>query len=266
MIKLNNFRLFQPICLILLFLLTSCATTPLSKKLSTDHPLRIGIISFKVTAPIKKISSIEENHPEKLTPEKDKILVSKALRNVETLATKELINELRGQKKVEPIIIPVGTFGIRKGEKPTAEQLTLLKNKFDVDAIFYGEIPWYGKTKLLYPIIGETVDITAESILIEVVTGSWALVGANIVFELATSTPLWFGGAYIFGWSFRPVTVDGTIISSSDGKEKWSESFDRITSEKILETYPKEEQSKKEVQLEVSLRRAVGALAEAMSK
>lgn len=261
----NHFKIFG---LILLFFLASCAATPLSKNLTTrsDNPLKIGILGFKVTAPIKRIASIEENPLKNLTPEDEEFLVSEALYNIEEIASNELVKELEEQKKVKPVLIPISTLGIKKGEKPTAEQLILIKKKFGVDAVFYGEIPWYGTTNPLYPSMAMTADISAESILIYAVTTNIPLVAANVVFELVTGIPLWFGGSYVFGHAFRPVTIEGKVISLNNEKEIWDESFDQITSSKILKTYPKDEQEKKEIQLKVSLQEAVTSLAKAMSK
>jgi hypothetical protein len=96
--------------------------------------------------------------------------------------------------------------------------------------VLYGQIPSYGKTRLVYPILGETLDITAESIAIGLVT-QWnpGLIFGNIAFELLTGTPLWFGGAHVFGLAFRPVTIEAWVISTGEKKEIWHKSVDNVT-------------------------------------
>lgn len=252
---------------LLLFLFSGCTTIPLSRSLSIDRPPRLGIIGFKVTAPVKYLSSIIEKPPENLDLKVEAFLISKELNDIEDRAMKFMVEDLKEEKKVEPVVIPEGLFGMHRGERPTAPQLDLLQKELGVDAVLYGEIPWYGKTRLIYPILGETLDVTAESIAIGVAT-QWnpVLIFGNIGFEVLTSTPLWFGGAYILGLAFRPVTVEAWVLSVQDGHEIWHKSADRIVSRKILKSYPESERPKKEIQLEASLRRAVSALSKSLSR
>jgi hypothetical protein len=167
---------------------------------------------------------------------------------------------------VVPVVIPDGYAGTQRGERPTPAQIAQLRHAFGVEALLYGQIPAYGRTRLLYPILGESLDIGAESLALGVATG-WNPVAilANVGFELLTSTPLWFGGAYLFGWAFRPVTVEAWVLATADGREVWHTSVDRLVSRTILKTYPAAERSKKEIQLEATLRKAMQALATALS-
>ncbi len=241
-------------------LLSSCATAPLPKTLALRHPPRLGIIGFKVTAPIQRLSSIFDVK-KKLDEKDERARIDEVLRKIEKRADEFLVSELVERKKVEPVLIPDGAFGTHRGVRPLQSQIALIRKNFGVDAILYGEIPWYGRTRLIYPILGMTADILAESVIINTLTHSESLVLANIAFDLITSTPLWFGGAYIFGLAFRPVTVKAIALSVVDGKNVWSETIDRIVDRKILTTYPEQERSKKEIQLEVSLHSAMKAVA-----
>ncbi len=252
---------------LLLFLLPACATTPLPKTLGVDHSPRLGIIGFKVTAPISRLASIMENPPQDVDPEEEKALLSNVLNDIGDLASDHLAKDLAEEKEIEPVLIPEGILGTQRGEKPSPLQIEELSKQFNLDAVLYGQIPSYGKTRLIYPIIAETLDIAIETVIIGVVT-NWngPIIFANIGLELLLNTPIWFGGAYIFGWAFRPVTVEAWVLSAADGKGIWHESFDRIISGKVLKTYPESEQSKKEVQLEASLRRAISSLAKSLSR
>lgn len=262
----TKFSIRQVARLFFLFLLSACATTPLPKTLPLDHPPRLGIISFKVTAPIHHLSSIAAVSKD-LNGDEEPILIDKALRHVEDQATDFLVADLIEERTITPVVVPEGLFGTQKGERPTPSQITLLRKELKVDAILYGEIPWYGRTRLIYPILGESLDITGESVALGLAT-TWNPVAifANVSFELLTSTPLWFGGYYLLGWAFRPVTVEVWILSTEDGRKVWHKSVDRINSRTILKSYPESERSKKEIQLEASLRKAMEALARSMSK
>ena len=248
-----------------LSLLSSCATAPLSKTLATDHTPRLAIVGFKVSAPISRISSIADVSTQKLSDEEEKTLLDKTLREVEKKAGRFLVDELNERGAVDAIVVAEGEFGTRGGERPTTPQLHRIQRDLGTDAVLYGEIPWYGRTRLIYPLLGMTADIVGESLIIEFALHSEELVLANIGFELLTSTPLWFGGAEIFGWAFRPVTVEARVVSAGDGREVWRASVDRIVDREILKSYPERERSKKETQLEASLRSAVRALAERLS-
>ncbi len=205
--------------------------------------------------------------PPNLTPEQEKALVIKEIDNIEDRASAYLVEALEKEKMVDPVLIPEGLFGIQKGERPTMSQIEMLRKELGADAILYGEIPSYGKTRLIYPILGESLDIAGETIILGLAT-KWnePLILANVGFELLTSTPLWFGGAYIFGFSFRPVTVEAWALSTESGKEIWHKSVDKIVSRKELRKYPESERSKKEIQLNISLRRAMESLAKSLSK
>ena len=96
--------------------------------------------------------------------------------------------------------------------------------------------------------------------------GTPVLVLGNVGLELATSTPLWFRGTYLFGWALRPVTVEVWVFSAQDGKQVWHESAERIVAREALKARPRSERSKKKVQLEASLRAAVEALARVLSE
>ncbi len=208
-----------------------------------------------------------EAQPENLSLEEEASLISKNLHDIEDRATKFLVEDLKEEKKIEPVVIPEGLFGTHRGERPTPAQMDMLRKELGVDAVLYGDIPWYGKTRLLYPILAVALDITAESIVIGLAT-QWnsALIFGNLGFELLTSTPIWFGGAYLFGMAFRPVTVEAWVLSEENGQVIWHESADRIVSGEILKSYPESERSKKEVQLDASLNKTIRALAKSLSR
>ncbi len=253
---------------VFIILLPACASDPLPKTLQMiEQRPRLGILGFKITAPIKQLSSIRETQTTNLAPEQEKALVSKELNNIEVWADAYMVEALKKEGTIEPVLIPEGLLGTRRGERPTVSQIAMLRKELELDSVLYGEIPFYGKTRLIYPILGEGLDIAAETIVLGFAT-KWntALIFGNIGFELLTSTPLWFGGAYIFGFSFRPVTVEALAFSAINGEEIWHKSVDKIVSRKELRRYPKSERSRKEIQLNISLQRALDAIAKSLSK
>jgi len=253
------------VLVVALVVTAGCASTPLPQALSLDHP-RLGVVEFKVTAPIHHLSSIA-SAPEGLSPEEEAAHLQVALRHVEDDATGTLVAALNEKGIVHAVVVPDPLFEGRPEKQLSQVQLEALRNDLNLDAVFYGELPWYGRTHLLYPIVGESLDILVESLLLGFATG-WnpVVILANVGFELATSTPLWFGGTYLLGWAFRPVTVETWVYSASDGKQVWHESAERAVVHKALKLKPPGERSKKEVPLEASSHAAIEALARVLSE
>lgn len=239
---------------LIIFILTSCATPSLTEKLATSKKPRIAILKLNITAPIKKISSIQDSYSKDVT-------IESVLREIEERATVKLVEFLQKSDKVEPVLVPIDYLEIKTGKRPSKEEIEKIRKDFAVDAIFFGEIPWYGKTKLLYPILGMSLDIAAESIALGILT-NWnsTIVLANVGLELLTGAPLWFGGAYIFGWAFRPVSIDAYAYSAGDGSLIWENTVDQVASGDELKKFPEEDRKKKEIQLETSLNKAVHSL------
>src|SRR5262249_25640606 len=148
---------------------------------------------------------------------------------IEDRSTETLVAALNEKGAVHAVAVPDHLFESRPKEQLSPAQLEVIRRELNVDAVLYGEVPWYGRTHLIYPILGEGLDILFESIVLGVATGgNLPIVFANVGIELATSTPLWFGGTYIFGWALRPVTVETWVYSAQNGKQVWHESAERI--------------------------------------
>ena len=84
--------------------------------------------------------------------------------------------------------------------------------------------------------------------------------------EIGQEILTWGGGAYLFNMYYAPITIEGELISTVDGKRVWSHTtFDSID-RKALKKLPQEEQKKKEVQLEVTAEKAEKDLVENLEK
>jgi hypothetical protein len=86
-------------------------------------------------------------------------------------------------------------------------------------------------------------------------------------FDVATDVPIWYGGAYVFGWAFRPVRVGLEAIQVRNCRGLvWSgEELAIHVPGKILAEYAPEERSKKEIQLEANLKRVMAGFAETIA-
>jgi len=123
----------------------------------------------------------------------------------------------------------------------------------------------YGKVRWQWLAAGMLADMTWESIALGLAT-SWnpAAIFGNVGYELLTSTPVWFGGGYLFGVAFRPVRVEAMAVDPIDGEAVWKETEVAVYLWKRLKQVPEEDRKKKEVQLGLNLKKAMEDLAESL--
>lgn len=237
-----------------------------------DAPARIAVVGFKLTPRIKHLSTIQTVQT-KPSEEEEPLLLEKARRGIEEEATLLMAAHLGETGAFQVFVIPPDSDEGRKlqllpGEKPSVEQREVLKKDLDIDAVLDGKIPEYGKVRLLYSFLGIGLDTAAETVVLGVAT-HWnpTLIWANVGFELLTSTPIWFGGAYLFGWAFRPVTVEAWLIRTDpEGTLLWKGEEDKLVSRKILRKFPEEERKLKQRQLRSSIEAAIQQLAKEIAK
>ena len=121
----------------------------------------------------------------------------------------------------------------------------------------------YGKMRWQWLAVGMLTDTTVETIAFGLAT-AWnpaALLG-NVGFNLLTSTPIWFGGGYLFGLAGRPVRVEASALETVHGEQLWSDTEVAIYLWKELRELPLEVRAKKEIQLKVNLFKVMETLAD----
>lgn len=243
------------IIILLLIFLASCSNISLKKKITRDAPLRLGVLGFRITAPLKELKDIDSS------PE-GKVLQDEILKR-EIEAKKFFFQYFHSYyKDIELVDVPIDSVKWENGLKISKSDLKLLKEMYALDGLLLGEIPWYGKTNLLWPTIGFTADILIETLVIGVVT-KWngPLIVANLGWEVVTNGPIWFGGAWLFGQAYKPVTIETKLVTFKDGIHEDKEEFDVTKSQHMLEKYPKKERKKVENQLDASLKKALKHIA-----
>ena len=241
--------------LVTLIFLVGCSNISLKKKVVKDTPLRLGVLGFKITAPIKKLKEIDSNPQGKLL--QDEILK----REIE--AKKFFFQYFNSYyKEIELVDVPIDSVKWDKDLKISRPDLKRLQKTYALDGLLLGEIPWYGKTNLMWPIIGFTTDIAVETLIIGIVT-KWngPLILANLGWDVVTNGPLWFGGAWLFGQTYKPVTIETKLVTFKDGVQEHKEDFDVTKSSHMLEKYQKNERNKVENQLDASFKKALKEVA-----
>ena len=126
----------RPFYFIFIFFLVSCSNISIKKKVSQQDQLRLGVIGFKITAPVK-LKDIESN------PDGKKL---EDLISFRELQAKEFFFQYFRSyyKEIELVDIPRDSITWKKDFKISKENLRQLQNSHQVDAILVGEIPWYG--------------------------------------------------------------------------------------------------------------------------
>lgn len=153
------------------------------------------------------------------------------------------------------------------GAIPNAEQLTEFRHRLGADLVVISNILDYGKIRWQWLAAGMLTDMTAESIALGLAT-SWNPIGlgVNIGVELLTSTPLWFGGGYLFGISMRPVRVEARAFETVQGYPIWQAMEESVYAWNALKNLPEAVRDKKETQLRLNLAEIVESLGDSLTK
>ena len=221
-----------------------------------------------MTAPISKsieIHSFEETP----TPELEPVLRAQLIEEVRIKAQQVLTDQIAQQPGFT--VIPFGDVrrlqaDLGPSEGPwTEEELRVLGKKAGADLVLAGEIIDYGAVNWKFWATGFVIDTTVSVAIVGAATG-WnpAGMGAALGFELLHNVPIYFGGAYVLGWAFRPVRVEVEAIQlrGCEGSIWVNQEIMVTIPRKTMATYPPEQRDRKELQLEANLTRAMGEVAE----
>lgn len=244
--------------ILILFIVTSCSSMNLKKDESKTSPTRLGVVGFKITAPLKKLKDIQTIEKDQTYPTLEEEI---ARREFEAkLFFIQYMNSY--YKNVETVDIPPEKVSWKKDFKVSQDDLKKVKDEYHLDALILGEVPWYGKTNLAYPAIAMTADILIETAIICVVT-KWngPIIFANIGYEIVTGIPLWFGGAYLFGEAYKPVTINAKLFEFGETITESDREFDVTKSSHLLKKLQKKERKKIQNQLDASMKKALKEIA-----
>jgi hypothetical protein len=229
----------------------------------------VAVLEFGFGVEINSLSSVKSLNGDSPL-DKDPEAIAQAVREIRREARRLLHEDLA--KGGQFVTIPIedvdrvaAGLDLQPGLKPTASQLEQLRSQLHADLAVGGIVQDYGKVRWQWLAAGMLGDMTWESLVIGAAT-SWnpAAIFGNIGFELLTSTPVWFGGGYLFGIAFRPVRVEAWAVETKRAETAWESMDVSIYLWKRLKELPEEERKKKEVQLHVNLTRSMEALGESL--
>lgn len=231
----------------------------------------IAILLFGFDSEITKLSTVKTVEGT-LSPEEETVQLTVALSQIQQEARWLLVSRLAAGQGFR--IAPLTTtdalaeeLHLKPGAIPSAEQLAEFRQRLGADLVIASSILDYGKIRWQWLVTGMLTDMTAETIALGIAT-SWNPVGlgANIGLELLTSTPLWFGGGYLFGVAMRPVRVEARAFETITGYPIWQAMEESVYAWSALKTFPEEVQDKKEIQLELNLAEIVESLGDSLTK
>ena len=252
----------------------SCAVTPgcaahSYERLGSPLTIAVGPVTFE--APVtqsKQIHTFEENPDSDM----DRQLLPILINEIEVTAQRLLTEELAKYPGIR--VVPFQETRrlladlTSEGQPFTDGHSQALGEQMGADQVVTGLIHDYGKVRWQYWVTGWLAHVAVATAIVGVATG-WnpAAIGAYLAVDATTDLPLWWGGAEIFGFAFRPVRfhLDASQVRPCPGKI-WShdELMVRVPG-KQLEQYPEDQQHLKQVQLQANLQRSIeDAVAEAM--
>jgi hypothetical protein len=235
-----------------------------------DRP-RLAILPFGIDVKITKLSYLKTVQ-ETLSPEEESSQVAEAILSVQSEARWLFLSRLATAQGFRLISLE-DTDALAKelqmtlGVLPTAEQLGEFRRRLGADLVVAGSILDYGKIRWQWLALGMFADMSWETIALGFAT-AWnpALILGNVGYELLTSTPLWFGGGYVFGVAFRPVRVEARAFETRQGDPIWQAMDESAYARGALKMLPEEIRGKKEMQLQLNLAEIMETLADGLIK
>jgi len=229
----------------------------------------VAVLPFDMGIEITSLSSIQSVNGE-LKPEEEPQLIAQAVKVVREDARRLMYERLASKQAFELIQSEetdraLDELGITTTATIAPEHLGRLRTRLGADLLVTGIVQDYGKVRWQWLAAGMLGDMTWESVVIGLAT-AWnpAIIFGNVGFELLTSTPVWFGGGYLFGVAFRPVRVDAQAVETVKGITVWDSMEVAIYSRGRLKELPEEQRSKKEAQLGINLKKAMEALGDSL--
>lgn len=229
------------------------------------------LLPFGFDVEITKLSYVREVE-ETLSSEDEAKLLADALQEIQRETRWLFLSRLAAGQGFR--IIPLeqadalaADLQLKPGDLPNAEQLAEFRRRLGADLVVSGSILDYGKVRWQWMLAGMLADMTWESVALGLAT-NWhpGAIFGNIGFELLTSTPVWFGGGYLFGIALRPVRVEARAFDTVKGEQVWKEAESSAYARDALKEFPEEVRKKKEIQLELNLAEVMESIADSLLK
>lgn len=231
----------------------------------------VAILPFGFDLEITKLSAVKTVDGT-LLPEDESKQLTEALRQIQQEARWLLLSRLATGQGFRFITLEqtdalADELQLKPGMLPNAEQLAEFRQRLGADLVVAGSILDYGKIRWQWLAAGMFADMSWETAAIGLAT-AWnpGIILGNVGYELLTSTPLWFGGGYLFGVAMRPVRVEARAFETSQGYPIWQSMEESVYAWSALKELPEAVRDKKEIQLELNLAEIMESLGDSLTK
>jgi hypothetical protein len=231
----------------------------------------LAILPFGFDLEITQLSAVKTVDGT-LSPEDESSQLAATLREIQQEARWLLLSRLAtGQGfqfvSLEDTDALAEELQLKPGVLPNAEQLAEFRRRLGADLVVAGSILYYGKIRWQWMAMGMFADMTWETAAIGVAS-AWnpAIILGNVGYELLTSTPLWFGGGYVFGVAMRPVRVEARAFETVQGYPIWQAMDESAYAWGALKQLPEGVRDKKEVQLQLNMAEIMESLGDSLTK
>ena len=237
---------------------TACSSANIKKKIDKGSPIKVAILPFKITAPIKDLDDITSRKAG--AEENEKHLLQEEIQKISDKCQTLIKSQLEKENDFEIVDVSSLNPSLSKNGEISREEVDRIMKQSNADVIISGNIPWYGKTNPWYPFFWIVGDTLVEGAIIGLAT-NWntTLILANVGFNALTSIPIWYGGYYLFGLAVNPVTINANVYFSNKEKD-FRTSAESYFARKELKKFSKKDRKKKEIQLETTLSKAAKEL------
>ncbi len=231
----------------------------------------VAILLFGFDLDITKLSTVE-TLDRTLSPEEESTQLAAALRQIQQEARWLLLSRLATGQGFRMVPLThtdalAEELQLNPGVLPNTDQLAEFRRRLGADLVVAGSILDYGKVRWQWSAAGMLADTSWETVAIGLAT-AWnpGIILGNVGFNLLTSTPVWFGGGYLFGIAFRPVRVEARAFDTVQGYPIWQAMDESVYAWGALKSFPEAVRSKKEIQLELNLAAIMESLGDSLTK
>ncbi|HEU5202261.1 MAG TPA: hypothetical protein VFT92_05650 [Nitrospira sp.] len=250
----------------LLAALSACSLFGIHKRHEVAFNQRLALLPARLDFTIDKASQVE-TLPDGLSSEEVKERAPAALEAVRSEARRMFFEKLETGDQfrlvpLEEVDRAVQAIALPNDKEIITAQLTELRDRLKADVIVQPTVLDYGKVRWYWLAGGMLADISWETVAIGLAS-SWnpGIILGNVGFELLTSTPVWFGGGYLFGIVARPVRVQADAWDPINGESVWEKEEFAVYIWGRLNQLPEPEREKKEAQLYLNLKESMEELA-----
>lgn len=235
-----------------------------------ERPL-VALLPIGFDLEITKLSSVKTVE-ETLSSEEESEQLAEALREIRQETRWLLLSRLAiGQGfrfvSLEETDAVAEKLALKPGAVPKPYQVTEFGRRLGADLVIAVSILDYGKVRWQWLAAGMFADIAWETVVIGVAT-AWnpAIILGNVGFELLTSTPLWFGGGYLFGVAMRPVRVEARAFETFQGWPIWQTMEESVYARGALKYLPEDLRGKKEAQLHLNIAETMESIGDSLTE